>query len=324
MDNPLVRSKSSLLRILDWVFLLWPPILIPLWVLVAAGLGVGRWLHNPDLFWDISANAWVLSVFAGMTLIGGAAFILAQITQLNDPARKVYLSVLEQGNIAPEVARRLGWGCLAAGLILVIPGGLLALTAALAFAALWGGLYGLYPRLWQGRPVVETIIHMAAGLVLFYAGWSLSDATLTDSLGLAVPYILVVGAIAPLTMLYADTHILKEAEEPGRLTRIVTIGVTSVLMVSAVILGYGNGDPVVSTAAILALPFYAVMVIYRRRVDVLRTFRYSILIFAIFTSVRFPLLFIPITITFYLSRFYYVQRFGRIYPVFHVEHDADT
>ncbi len=306
---------------LDWLFLLRPVIFIPVWTTAAAGLGLGHWLSRSDLFWHVTWNWGILLLFIGVTLIAGAAFIRVQLQAGGETEIKGYPLVLDEGNLSPAVARRLLWIGLGLGLVLLLPGGWLAVLAGAALFMVWGLLYGTTSFLWKGRPAVEAIIHALAGAALFYLGWAASGAPLEGSLNLAAPYILAFASVGALTAITPGPRHPADRPRPGAVTITIALSAAAAMAIMATVWGYRNGDPVISTTAVLTLPFYAVALIYRRELDVVRTSRYSILIFVIFVGARYPLLFIPVILDFYLSRYYYRRRFGFLHPAFHAEHE---
>ena len=63
------------------------------------------------------------------------------------------------------------------------------------------------------------------------------------------------------------------------------------------------------------------MVIRRMKKDVLRAIRYPIFILNFFAFTIYPLLFVPLMITYCLSKYYYWHRFELHYPTFLVDYD---
>lgn len=316
--DPLIDRVMS---ILDRLFLLRPPLFFPVWIATAAGLGVGRWVAEPELFWRIGWNGWIVLLFVGMTLLSGAAFVLAQVARAGARSFERSLSVIDRGGIAPDRARRLAWIYLAVGLVLIFPSGALTVLAAMILFLAWGGLDSVMPSIWRSNPLVQTARHLVAAASLFYVGWGASGAPLTASPGLALPYILGFGAIGALVTLSSGAASPSTGSRPGALRLMVTLLVATAAVVGALLQGYANGDPVVSTATALALPFFVVALIYRRDIDTARTIRYALLIVAIFVGVRYPLLFIPLALNFYLCRYYYQRRFGVVYPTFQADQE---
>jgi hypothetical protein len=55
--------------------------------------------------------------------------------------------------------------------------------------------------------------------------------------------------------------------------------------------------------------------------DILRAIRYPIFILNFFALSVYPWLFVPLVLTYYVSKYYYWHRFNLHYPTFLVEHD---
>jgi hypothetical protein len=305
---------------LDAFFLLRPVLFIPVWTITAAGLAVGYWLVEPELFWRVAWSWKVILVVIGVSLTTGAAFIRAQLQEGGETEIKGYASVIKIEGVTHDRARRLVWIYLGIGLALLLPGGWLTLLLGMALYALWGLLYGTTTAIWKGKPPIEAAIHLLAGAALFYLGLAASGADLTDSLNLVMPYFFGIASVTALIAITPGPLYPEDRPRPGITVTTATIIVSAIMAFVATIWGYQNGDPAISTAAALALPFHAVSLYYRREVDIVRTCRYSVLLFVIFVGARYPLLYIPVIIDFYLSRYYYRQRFGFVYPAFHPEH----
>jgi len=320
LRGTLDRFLDRLYPHLDRLLLLRPTLFIPVWLTVAAGLGVGHWLSEPNLFWHVAWNWGIFLLFVGATLIAAAAFIQAQLPEVGELEIKGYPSVLREGNISPDKARRISYLGLGLGLLLMLPGGWLAVLAGAALFLIWGLLYGARPAIWKDRPVVETIIHLLAGGALFYLGWAASGAPLEGSLNLAAPYLFAIAGVSALTAITPGPRQPADDPTPGTAGITFTLAVAALLAIVATVWGYRNGDPVISTTTALILPFYLVALIYKRMKDVVRTSRYAVFIFAIFVGARYPLLFIPLILVFYLSRYYHRRRFGFVHPAFHDEH----
>ena len=306
---------------LDTLFLLRPVLLIPVWTITVAGLSVGYWLVEPDFFWRVAWSWKAILVVIGVSLVTGSAFVRAQLQEGGETEIKGYASVIEIEGVTPEHAQRLAWLFLGTGLALLLPGGWLTLLMGVALYAIWGLLYGGRPAVWKGKPPVEAMIHLLAGAALFYLGLAASGAALTDSLNLALPYFFGIASVTALIAITPGSRYPEDKPRPGLAVTTPTIIVSAILALVATIWGYQNGDPAISTAEVLALPFHAVSLYYRREIDIVRTYRYSILLFVIFVGARYPLLYIPVIIAFYLSRYYYRRRFGYVYPTFHLEHE---
>lgn len=315
------RLLDRLYPHLDWLFLLRPVIFIPTWTTTVAGLGVGRWLSRPDLFWCLTWNWRIFLLFIGLSLISGAAAIRIQLLTREKAGNGDHLSTLGTAKVSSDRAERLSWIILGLGLLMVLPAGWLPLAAGVSLFLVWGLLYGRELIAGWGRPAFDAFTHALACVALFYLGYAASGAPLKGSLNLAAPYIVAFTGIGALEAIIAIAHQSKGGIKPDKVSITIILAVTTILTVIATIWGYRNGDPVISTTAVLTLPFYAVALYYRRELDVVRTSRYAILIFVIFVGARHPWLFVPVIVDFYLARYYYRRRFGVLHPAFHVEHE---
>ena len=100
-----------------------------------------------------------------------------------------------------------------------------------------------------------------------------------------------------------------------------TLIVSLIFICGAFVFAFNHGEPLASTAALVSIPFFVFTVIRRLKKDVLRNIRYPIFILNFFTLSIYPWLFVPLAITFYLSKYYYWHRFDIHYPTFLVEND---
>jgi hypothetical protein len=100
-----------------------------------------------------------------------------------------------------------------------------------------------------------------------------------------------------------------------------TLLLSLIFFCAAFVFALYHGDPLASTAACVSIPFFVFTVMRRFEKDVLRAIRYPIFILNFFTLSIYPWLFVPLLITFYLSKYYYWHRFDLHYPTFLVDHD---
>ena len=298
---------------LDRLFMLQPSLLIPTWILMAAGLGAGAGSITPDLFWRISWDLTTGLLFMGGTLIAGSALVFVGAAPRRPAEIQVLPALSEPRRPTGPAARRAGLALLTAGLFLVTPVGILALAAGLLLFALWGLLYTYLPPLGWAGPFVTTLIHGAAAGCLFLLGWSASGAAAGAGATLMLPYALVFTAIAALTGIYPVA-----GNASNRLSQVVIIrvvvAISTLLTLAAGLLGFYSGDPMISTSAAIIIPFQLVALVYLRPVDIFRTVRYALLIMTVFVGARYPLLYLPVLAAFYLSRYYYQRRYGHPYP----------
>ena len=327
MQTTLPNALDLVARWLEWFFILQPTRFFLVWIITAAGLSLGIWRSVGELFWHAAWDGRVFLVFIGVTLLAGAAHIQGQLKGAGllafqpGSSQTVGFSAPPDRAIDPRLAWRLGWACLGLGVVLVVPAGWLGSLSGLAIFLLWGMAEGWLPALGKGTALGEVVLHTLAGMALFFLGWSVSGLPLSGNMHLAIPYMLGIGGAGAMATLAPDADAATGRAAPAPARIVMVTALATVGMAAAGVLGYRNGDPVISTTAVLTLPFYAVTLAYRREKDVLRTIRYSILTLAIFVGARYPLLFIPLLINLYLVKFYYHRRYGYHYPAFQAEHE---
>lgn len=315
-DTLRVRLGQTLSRLdpmLDALFL-WRPILfIPAWIVAAAGLSAGQWVNQPDFIWHTEWSWRSLVIFTGLSLTVGASFARGQLAH-GGPAGKGHPRVRDWVWGLDKFERRLTWTGLGLGLVLLWPAGWPALMWAGVIFLLWGVLFSRAPAFWGGKPALETAVHVLAAMALFQVGWAASGAPWGRSLELAGPYALVFAGIGVHFALMTSPEAQATTTRPSARQVAVASAVATLLTLGAALWGSRNGDPVIATAATLTLPFYLVALVYQRERDLVRSGHYAVMVGGIFVGARYPWLFPPVIVVFYVSRFYYKRRLGTVHP----------
>tara|TARA_B100001996_G_scaffold373519_1_gene351090 strand:+ start:62 stop:892 length:831 start_codon:yes stop_codon:yes gene_type:complete len=103
------------------------------------------------------------------------------------------------------------------------------------------------------------------------------------------------------------------------------LGASSLFFLVAILAGFYLDDPILSTVAMVNLPFSMVALIFPNHVRHLQRARfYPLFIFSLFLSVRAPWFLIPLIILFYFFRTVNYFRYGIAYPSFAVDFDETT
>ena len=103
------------------------------------------------------------------------------------------------------------------------------------------------------------------------------------------------------------------------------LGVSSLFFLVAILAGFYLDDPILSTVAMVNLPFTMVALIFPNHVRHLQRARfYPLFIFSLFLSVRAPWFLIPLIILFFFLRTANYFRYGIAYPSFGVDFDETT
>jgi len=100
--------------------------------------------------------------------------------------------------------------------------------------------------------------------------------------------------------------------------KIISI-IVLLLMLIALTISLIIKDPLSSTSVITSFTFFIYALLRGEKKDFLRVVRYTIAIFNFFTLTVYPLLFFPLILLFYISKYYYWHRFNIHYPTFLVD-----
>lgn len=302
-------------KILDYIFLLRPMILIPVWTFFL----LGAWHSDPSGIVQAGRGRLAAGIFSFSALIG-AIYIINQIADRESDRANEKLFLVSHAIIGIRAA----W---VEAVILVLasafsglflPAGfLLILAASLAL----GLAYSLGPVRLKGRPVLDTLANaLGNGILNTLAGWIAAGGDPT-SWKVLIPYPLAVASVHLATTL-AD---IEGDRASGLKTSGVLLGRRRGMAVSALLMGgcsvaaFLSGNRPALYASLLSFPFFAASP-YLRGGNM--SGGRSILIPAIAATAIFSLtagFFFPVYIpvlaaVVLLTRIYYSRRFGISYP----------
>jgi len=316
---------------LDIVFLLRPTLFFSVWVMVVIGMASAQmYLVNHPLW--ITEFSWkTFLTFVGLTFVCSSTFILNQISDEESDVINKKLFLVGQ-YVSMEKSRSIANILLISGLIISIIANWVTAIFVGCIYLIWGIIYNQKPFNWKKKPILGWLANSIVGVILFSVGWFLVMKNQLNSmiipLGVSMfkymfPYLLCFSSVALLTTL-PD---MKGDTESGDRTfpivygKIPTLLLSLILICAAFIFALYYGDPLASTAILVSIPFFIISVLRRLEKDVLRAIRYPIFILNFFTLSVYPWLFVPLMITFYLSKYYYWHRFDLHYPTFLVDND---
>jgi 4-hydroxybenzoate polyprenyltransferase len=299
--------------------------------MVAIGMASAQ-MHLVDHPLWITELSWMTFLaFTGLTFVCSAAFILNQISDKESDAVNQKLFLVGK-HISPERSRSISKILLIAGIVISLIANWFTAILVGCIYVIWGILYNQKPFNWKKKPILGWLANTIIGVILFIMGWSLimknnpgSGIVLLDIslFKYMLPYLLCFSSVALLT----TVPDMKGDAEMGDQTFPIVFGKTPTMILSlllicaAFIFALKQPDPLASTAALVSIPFFLFTAIRRMEKDVLRAIRYPIFILNFFTLSVYPWLFVPLVVTYYLSKYYYWHRFDLHYPTFLVEND---
>ena len=307
--------KCSVLRALDFIFVLRPTVVIVMWVFFFAGAGLAARASGGSLSLLLPSRD-VLLGFGAMTAVLGGGCLLNQISDVETDRVNEKLFFLPRGIISMRAAwveLAVVW-LLAAGLAAPLASGFrLVLVASLLLNITYSARplraksHCPWDMVWNG---------LGFGFAAVAAGWA-SVAPLSPAIiPLGLTYTLAVAGIT------ASTTVLDvEGDRAlGLRTTAAVLGesgasaLTLVLMGAAGIAGAVMFDPLGFFVPVLSLPLLVRAHVTRDRAHRTAANQFTVGVFAVVASIRAPYLLILLALVYFGSRAYYRARFGFSYP----------
>jgi len=299
----------------DYIFLMRPMILIPVWTffLLGARHGASAGGVSPGL-------GPLLAGLFSFTALLGAVYIANQIAD-RDTDRAGGKLFLVAGGI---VSIRAAW--IEAAILVAASFGLAIaflprpFIAILAASLALGAAYSLEPARLKRRPVLDVLANAAGnGVLNTLAGWIVVGAPLAGW-EILVPYPLAVASVHLATTL-ADRG---ADERTGLRTSGVALGERRGIVVATALMGAaavaarlaGNGEAL--AASLLSIPFFLLPARDGRAETPPSRFllpaKAATLVFSVVAGFLFPVYLPCLAAAIALTRLYYARRFGMAYP----------
>ncbi|MCH8328414.1 MAG: hypothetical protein IID15_07840 [Candidatus Marinimicrobia bacterium] len=324
VDSEKGRVARLALAAMDRLMPLWDRLMIlepERWIiaitLVAAGQAAVHSSRQEELFWHLSYNFGTLGHYLAVCLLMAAGALKRQLSRRDKPLDTGPGNRLSELKSDGKMLAMIAWGLLGLGLIGIALSGPVAVLAGAALFLISGGIEGITAT--RNSPVkpLRMLEYSGMALLLLLLGWELADGRYGAAWGMLAPY--MAAATAAIILLVMEPF--EPASEAAVVNARSTYGwvllmVATALIVLAIFTGYANRDPVISTAAMISLPFYIIAALYRRPGDLSRGIRYSMMILIIFTGARYPHIYLPILALFYVARFYFARRYDLAFPAF--------
>ncbi|MCX5752624.1 MAG: UbiA family prenyltransferase [Candidatus Krumholzibacteria bacterium] len=309
------RPAGTRARLFDYIFLLRPMILIPVWTFFLLGAHHGATAAGID----VGASRLLAGLFSFTALLG-AIYIMNQIADRAADLAGNKLFLLSKGIVSAraawiEAAALVAVSFCAALLFLpLVFSGILAASLAL------GAAYSFEPVRLKRRRVLDVLANAVGnGVLNTLAGWIAAGAPLAGWPSLA-PYPLAVASVHLATTL-AD---MEADSKMGFRTSGAALGISRGLFVSTALMGgavvaaYLAGNTPALAASVLSLPFFLIPVRSvtspARNGDALIPAKAATLIFSVAAGYLFPLYIPFLAAVILLTRLYYARRFGMSYP----------
>lgn len=298
--------------VLDYLFLMRPMLMPPVWTIGLLGFASAR--TAPASVSCVSAII-PLGLF---TILTAGVYVQNQIYDIEGDRLNRKLFLLAEGHIAVASARWVALGCFGtavAGAWWYAPW----LGALMAVAAFFGAAYNMPPFRWKDRPL-EGFLYNAVlyGVIVFLTGWGSVSQPDLQALAGAVPYFFGVGAI------YLNTTL---PDIPGDLAAgKITIGVkygfratafaACLLLAADVLIAAWIGDWLIAAPSLACLPLFVRMAWSGAVKDAVFATKSGVLALSLSAVTVCPLYLALLTVLYFGSKPYYRKRLGIAYPSF--------
>jgi 4-hydroxybenzoate polyprenyltransferase len=312
------RPKSIWLSRLDYIFLLRPMLFFPGWSTMLAGFFISTsdyWFPLPDQNVDYLI---IFLLISGFAMIMGSAFVLNQLRDIESDKKNNKLFIISDGIVSVTSARREVYILTIAAVIIGFYLNFYIGTLFILFFLITGILYNYKPAKMKDRPWGSLIANALMGWLAFSIGWSINYQPDLHLVIDSFPYFCFNTALYLFTLL-PD---VKGDKVAGKETLAVVYGIKKIVLWAFILYVFGLIVTVIVKDYqallfyLLSLPFFMKSIITKKVPDAIRTTKFGILFFALSICLRWPFYLLLMISGFFLTRWYFKQRFDFEYPNF--------
>jgi 4-hydroxybenzoate polyprenyltransferase len=305
-EHPMRWIKS-----LDYLFLIRPTLMYPIWIFYLAGIWSGR--RWPQIE-SINRQESIL-IGLGLTLVMAAVYIVNQVRDAETDRINRKLFLICDGHVrirnAYIEAFLLGPSGIILGLIADIRAG--CILAFLLFLA--GFIYSYPPARMKDRPVGGLLVNGLGGLIIFSLGWIGAGGEGW------IPFrsLAYFGAFAAV-MLNTTMPDIKGDRATGKNTFAVRYGIrvtvvwALIIEIITVLIAWYFREWILFIPGLIMAPMFVYALAQKKITDVVRATKFTVFTMAVIICYYFPWFLIPVFVIFFGSRWYYKNRFGFDYP----------
>ncbi len=315
--------KNKILKIFDYIFVLRPTLFFPIWTMYLLGVIIATNYENNSI--SFLPNFKLIYFLMLFTMLMGALFIMNQLVDVKTDKINKKLFLIADDHISYNFAK---WEMIILLIIFFIGSlcNMLFLFCGLLQLLFWGILYDYEPFNWKGKPLLGILSNMMGGLLSMLMGWSIIHSFQEFSVQILLnflPYLLGFAAVYLLTTIPDE----KGDELDNKKTMVVEHGIkitqlfALILMIMTFFVGIINMDLKIIIPSGMAISLFA-FAYYKGTVkETLRAIRFGVLFLSMVVVVFHVWYLGLVTIIFFLSRWYYKNRFDLNYPTFSVKND---
>lgn len=311
-------------KILDTVFLLRVPLLVPVWTVLILGWITGN--PNARIFELAGSKALWINI-AGFSLIVASIYVVNQIQDIESDRINGKLFILPGGLISIPFAWTIAVLCTAGGLAIAYAQSMWMFVVFLS-GAVMGVFYNLPPAVLKNRALGGVSANIIGhGIITYLVGWFAvkSGQTVTwELLGTGLLSSLAAGFANGAVFLASTIPDAPGDRQAGKRTFCVAYGVRSTafcamfLCLAALIFSFfiENHFWVMALPAALSLVIFIRFAVNTKRENAFHSFKWPVVLLSTFVTLFVPIYGALIIFTLVTSRLYYKWRFNIEYPTF--------
>lgn len=320
-------NRQNWINKFDYFFVTRPMLFFPGWNTLLAGYlsanGEISWItqfsqgHLVIYFW----NSDIFLTMLAFAMAMGASFIMNQLQDTESDRKNKKLFLIDEQRIRPGVALIEGIILAMGSILLGIFLGESFLLLLILFLFITGYLYNYPPFQFKNKPVGGLILNAIMGWIAFALGWVLVLPLSDNFWIICLPYLFLNTALYLLTTIPDAPG----DQSSGKVTFCVRFGLKStvwsalILYFISFLLSVINKDQIVLAVNILILFFMFRLILIYHASRAIQSIKMAIFFFSVIICIKFPLYLLPMVFIFFLTRYYYQNRFQFDYPNFRGE-----
>ena len=322
------QFSRSILPFFDYLIVLRPTLLFPVWTLVLLGHyhGTAHISHSLKfeflaaeipIYLNLDARVWVTLCLYSM--LASAGYIINQIADKETDLANDKLYLVADGYVKLPLIKLEAAALFLASIVWAVVWfhRSWAYLALIALSTVLGVIYSVQPFRLKGKPILDLLANaIGYGGIAFLLGWAATAKLNAEALQRAIPYMFCVGAAFVNTTL-PD---LKGDSAHGDRTTGVLLGVRRAcqlslfLLVIAILSAWIVKDAIALISGLVSVPFFVYMNITPKRQAIILATRVGILMLSLVACILIPPYFILFGCALLFVRWYYGARFGIVYP----------
>ena len=296
----------------DFLFIIRPTLLYPIWTFFLAGCWAGRYFNGFGILPSITIN--FLWTALALTLVMASIYIQNQVQDVETDKTNQKLFLIARDYVSSRAATLEATLLAAVGLILGFVLGW-RFGVVLLFLFILGWLYNYPPTRWKNRTVWGLLSNGFLAVVCVSLGWMAAGGR-TIVQPFMISYFFASAAV------YLNTTLpdMEGDRKTGKITFAVRFGIEKtvlwafILELSACIMAAYHQDWLMFGASLAVSPFFIISWIRKEVPPSVRATKASVVVLTAGVCYFFPLYFAPVFGVYFLSKWYYRKRFDLDYP----------